>query len=175
MQRTWITGESGTGKTTLARQLGKKLGIPVYYRDGITWGKNDYERTTEEQIAIIRSFTGDERWIFEGNMFTLSRIDGRFDRCDTIIHLKANRFLCVYRCFARYLKHKNNPRPEFEEGCKEEYTLNMAVQRIRGQGKDAERDALRAEAREMWKDVVVLSGVRAIRAFYREHGLVSIK
>jgi adenylate kinase family enzyme len=172
MQRIWITGESGTGKTTLARCLGKKYNIPVYHRDSISWGENDYVRSDEQQLEIIKKFTSDDSWIFEGNMFTLSRKDGRFDKCDTIIHLKVNRFLCVYRGFMRWLKHRNNPRPEFAKGCKENYPMSIALGLIFSKGKDSERDKLRSEAKEQGKNVIILKGRRKIKAFYKEHGLL---
>lgn len=35
MKRICIIGGSGTGKTTLAKNLGKQLSLPVYYIDGI--------------------------------------------------------------------------------------------------------------------------------------------
>ena len=171
MQRIWITGESGSGKTTLARFLGKKYNLPVYHRDSVSWGENDYERSSEEQAEIIKKFTSDERWIFEGNMFTLSKIDGRFDKCDTIIHLKVNRFLCVYRGFTRWIKRRNNPRPEFNEGCKERYPLSIAFGLIFGKGKDNEREKLRSEARERGKNVIVLNGIKEIKRFYKRHDL----
>jgi len=171
MQRIWITGESGSGKTTLARCLGTKYNIPVYHRDSITWGKNDYVRSDEEQLEIIKKFTSDDCWIFEGNMFTLSKKDGRFDKCDTIIHLKVNRFLRVYRMFTRWLRHKNNPRPEFNEGCKEEFPIHMIPKIIFGTGKDKDRDKIRSEARELSKNVIVLNGVKAIKKFYKKHDL----
>ena len=91
MQRIWITGDSGSGKTTLARLLGEQYGIPVYHRDSISWAKDDYERTANEQAEIIKEFTGDEKWIFEGNMFTLARVDGRLERCDTMFYHRSGR------------------------------------------------------------------------------------
>jgi adenylate kinase family enzyme len=170
MQKIWITGESGSGKTTLARALGKKYNIPVYHRDSISWGKNDYERTTEEQLEIIKMFTSNNNWIFEGNMYTLSKKDGRLDNCDTIIHLEINRFLCVYRGFMRWIKHRNNPREEFAEGCKENYPISFVLDLILRK-KTIEREKFRLEAKEMGKNVINLKGIKEINAFYKKHEL----
>ena len=101
MKRIWIAGCAGSGKTTLADAMGKILNIHVYHRDLITWDENDDMRTEDEQIAMLRSITQNDKWIFEGARFTASQTDGRLDMCDTIIHLDLNRFLCAYRGLKR--------------------------------------------------------------------------
>jgi len=52
VKRIWIAGSAGSGKTTLANLLGKKLSIPVYHRDLITWDENDNVRSEEEQVLM---------------------------------------------------------------------------------------------------------------------------
>lgn len=116
MRRIWIAGGSGSGKTTLAHLIGKKLNIPVYHRDLITWDENDKMRSEEEQISVIKEITNNDTWIFEGAMFTASRIDGRLEKCDTIIHLNINRFICLYRVFKRsYLNSKDDSIPKSQK------------------------------------------------------------
>ena len=104
MKRIWIAGSSGSGKTTLANLISEKSGIPIYHRDYITWHEDFTMRSEEEQIALTKNITKAEKWIFEGARFTSSRIDGRLDRCDTIINLDMNRFICAYRVFKRARK-----------------------------------------------------------------------
>ena len=108
MERIWIAGCAGSGKTTLANLIAEKLRIPIYHRDYITWNKNfNKARTEDEQIIITRDITKNDKWIFDGARFTASKIDGRLERCDTIIHLSFNRFLCLYRAIKRgYRKAK---------------------------------------------------------------------
>jgi hypothetical protein len=106
-QRIWICGGSGSGKTTLAKRLGASLGLPVYHRDAITWDENDDLRSEEEQIALLRAITRQERWIFEGARFTSAETDGRLARCDLIVHLDLNRWLCLSRALRRARLQKN--------------------------------------------------------------------
>ena len=40
MERICIIGGSGTGKTTLANNLGKELDLPIYHIDGINYSEN---------------------------------------------------------------------------------------------------------------------------------------
>lgn len=37
MKKIMIVGSGGAGKSTLAKQLGEKLDIPVYHLDAIFW------------------------------------------------------------------------------------------------------------------------------------------
>ena len=101
MDRIWIAGNAGSGKTTLAGRLGGALGIPVYHRDSISWRDDFSPRPEDEQIALTKDITASERWIFEGARFTAAKTDGRLDRCDVIVHLEPNRVLCAYRVFRR--------------------------------------------------------------------------
>ena len=57
MNRIWITGNSASGKTTLANFIGEKFNIPVYHRDSITWDENDIAVPfkTKPQTALSRT------------------------------------------------------------------------------------------------------------------------
>jgi len=115
MERIWIAGNADSGKTALANFIGEKLGIPVYHRDSISWDENDNLRAEEEQIETVKNITKNEKWIFDGARFTASKTDGRLDRCDTIIPLDINRFICVYRGIKRgfqVAKHADIPPAE---------------------------------------------------------------
>ena len=164
MQRIWITGSSASGKTTLANMLGKKLSIPVYHRDRITWGENWQERSECEQIELIKSITGKDKWIFEGNMFTASKKDGRFDRCDTIIYPDVNRFLCLYKSLRRYFKYRKIARPDLADGCSEEYSVEHAKYILFGYPKkSSERQRLFSEAKGVGKTVIILNGCKGVK------------
>lgn len=110
MKRIWIAGSAGSGKTNIANIMGEKLNIPVYHRDYITWDKDsNKQRAEDEQIVITKNVTQTSKWIFEGARFSASKIDGRLDKCDTIIHLSINRFTCLYRAIKRaWQKSRNN-------------------------------------------------------------------
>ena len=115
MKRIWIAGSAGSGKTTLSNLLGKKFNIPVYHRDLVTWDENDNIRSEEEQVLMLKEITKKETWIFDGARFTASRVDGRLDRCDTIIYMNLNRFLCLYRGLKRAYLHSKDTTIQKEE------------------------------------------------------------
>ena len=53
MKRICIIGGSGTGKTTLADNLGEQLKLPVYHIDGIHYLNNWEVRDKKERDKII--------------------------------------------------------------------------------------------------------------------------
>ena len=57
MNKISIIGCSGTGKTTLANNLGKELKLPVYHLDGINYFSNWEKRDEEERDKKM-----DYRW-----------------------------------------------------------------------------------------------------------------
>ena len=61
-----IVGSVGAGKTTLARWLCRKKGIPHYELDGE--GINRRKRTPQEQMEVLRQIDLTGAWIFEGTL-----------------------------------------------------------------------------------------------------------
>lgn len=68
MKRVVIIGNSGSGKTFLAREISKVRALPVIHLDEIFWfpGGFDRKRPDDEVDAMIRSNTGRDEWIAEG-------------------------------------------------------------------------------------------------------------
>ena len=53
-----IIGSVGSGKTTLAKNLSTKLGIPYYELDNVVWKRyadGDVRRTDQERDVCLRS------------------------------------------------------------------------------------------------------------------------
>ena len=56
MNRILIMGPSGTGKTTLCRNLGKKLGLEVLHLDSVYW-KTDWQNIDKQEFDLwMRKF-----------------------------------------------------------------------------------------------------------------------
>lgn len=64
-----IIGAVGSGKTTLARTLSKKHGVPYYELDNVVWKRGqsgDVRRTDEEIDEYLDNIIGSAQWIIEG-------------------------------------------------------------------------------------------------------------
>lgn len=123
MERILIIGCGGAGKSTLARQLGEKLDIPVVHLDKLFWKPGWVERSDEEFDALLTRELEKPRWIMDGNFNrTISR---RMEKCDTVIYLDFSRFACLRGVLKRVLTTRGKVRPDMGEGCPEHFDLEF--------------------------------------------------
>jgi adenylate kinase family enzyme len=66
-RRIHIIGGPGSGKTTLARQLGPCLGLPVYHLDEVAFEGHDFtKRPLAARLADVCLIAAQSNWITEG-------------------------------------------------------------------------------------------------------------
>ncbi len=119
MQRILIIGCGGAGKSTLARQLGQKMNLPVVHLDKLFW-KPGWEESSDEEIdeKIFRELEKPQ-WIMDGNFGrTLPR---RLEYCDTVIWLDYPRLTCFLGVLKRVITTYGTVRPDMGEGCPERF------------------------------------------------------
>jgi adenylate kinase family enzyme len=82
-----IIGQSGRGKSTTAKKLGEKLGLPVYSTDDYYW-KVKFTEVNDKQESIddIKKAFAQDGWVVEGSSTHLFRHG--LETADVIIHLK---------------------------------------------------------------------------------------
>ena len=164
MQRIWILGSSGSGKTTLANIIGAKFNLPVCHNDKIYWMENWQQRPINQQIEITKGITEKDKWIYEGNRFNSCKEDGRYDHCDTIIFLKINRFVCLYRFLQRYFKHRGTVRPDISEGCLEKVDFTIVKYILFDYPKKhKQRQDFFATTVKDEKNLIILSGAKSVK------------
>ena len=117
MERILIIGCGGAGKSTLARQLGEKLNLPVVHLDKLFWKPGWVESSKEEIDAKILEEMQKPQWIMDGNYNrTLPR---RVKYYDTIIYLDFSRMACLTGVLKRVLTTYGTVRPDMGAGCPE--------------------------------------------------------
>jgi adenylate kinase family enzyme len=98
VQRVLVVGITGAGKTTMARAIGARLGLPFHQMDALAWGPGwseapDLERTVE-------LITAGPRWVFDSLGY--ARVtEMMWDRADTIVWLDYSRRITFSRAFRR--------------------------------------------------------------------------
>ena len=117
MERIVIIGCGGAGKSTLARQLGEKLGLPVVHLDKLFWKPGWVQVSQEEFDVLHRMELAKDRWIMDGNFNRT--MPERIAQCDTIIYLDFSRFACLRGVLKRVLTTYGTVRPDMGEGCPE--------------------------------------------------------
>lgn len=125
MERIMIIGCGGAGKSTLARQLGEKLDLPVVHLDQIFWSPGNWEHLEKEEFDTrLLAELEKPRWIMDGNYNRT--IPARVEKCDTIIYLDFSRAACLLIWIKRVITNWGTARPDMAPGCKEWFDPEMA-------------------------------------------------
>ena len=123
MERIILIGCGSAGKSTLARQMGEKLDIPVVHLDKLYWKPGWVEMPREEFDVILREEIAKEKWIMDGNFDRT--ISERLERCDTVIYLDFSRITCLMGVLKRVISTYGKVRPDMGEGCPERIDLDF--------------------------------------------------
>lgn len=84
MSKVAIIGNAGGGKSVLARQLGRALGIPVFVIDDVQW-QPGWRATPEHMVASAHArWLFEQKWIIDG-WGSWEIIERRFEEADTIV------------------------------------------------------------------------------------------
>lgn len=123
-----IIGGPGTGKSTLARNLGKELNLPTYHIDGIHHTENWGIRDKEERDKIILGIVNENKWVIDGTY--RSTLEARIEKADLVIFLNYTTIAKLKGILTRYLKNIGKEREEIP-GCKEKMDWEFITSTIK--------------------------------------------
>lgn len=121
MKRVAVVGSGGAGKSTLARELGRRTGIPVIHLDHHYWKPGWIATPSEQWRAVQSDLLTADAWIVDGNYG--GTFDVRFAQTDTVIVLALPRLRCVTRALQRIVLHHG--RAVQAAGCPERLDLEF--------------------------------------------------
>jgi len=111
--RIFITGNAGSGKTTLAQKLGRVTGLPVIGLDKIVWQPGWKKTPRECRIVQERVLAEGECWIVDGVSYIIQ------DAADVVIFLDVPRSKSFFRCMKRNWGFMFGSRPDLPRDCPE--------------------------------------------------------
>lgn len=163
MQRVAVVGPGGAGKSTFARGLGERTGLPVIHLDRHFWKPGWEPSPTDEWISTQRCLVSADRWIADGNYG--GTFDIRFRRADTVIVLAPPRRSCVAGVVRRWAT--NRGRPVQAPDCRERLTGEF-LRWVWRWHEDSRPRLDRALDRHPHLDVIELTSHRRANGFLQE-------
>jgi adenylate kinase family enzyme len=160
VKRVAVVGSGGAGKSTFARELGRRTGLPVVHLDHHYWKPGWVETPRDEWREGQRVLFAADRWIADGNYG--GTFDERFERADTVIVITRNRLACVAGALRRSIL--NHGTAVQAEGCPERFQLSF-YRWIWNHQRDSRPRLDAALGRHHHLHVVELTSRRAVQRF----------
>ena len=164
MERIIIIGCGGAGKSTLARQLGEKLNIPMVHLDKLFWKPGWVEETPEEFDRKLAAELEKPRWIMDGNFNRT--MPWRIEKCDAVIYLDFNRITCLWGVIKRNITNRGKVRPDMGEGCPEKIDWEF-IRWVWNYNKNKKEHNYRLLNEATHAETIVLKNRRAVKQFLK--------
>ncbi|MDQ3948863.1 MAG: AAA family ATPase, partial [Gemmatimonadota bacterium] len=150
-------------KSTLAREIAARLGLPVVHLDALYWHPGWRPTEASDWNRVVAQLVAAPQWVIDGNYG--GTLDLRLERCDTVVFLDLPRVVCMWRLLKRQLAFRGRSRPDVAPGCPERLGWEFlrwvwTYPRRRRPGILQRLAALRSEQR-----AVILSSPTMVRQF----------
>lgn len=99
MRRVVVGGSTASGKSTFARAVAEKMGVPLIELDAIRHGPNWTETPDDRFRELVAARTSADAWVVDGN-YSMTR-DVTWGRADTFVWLDYSLWLILWRLFLR--------------------------------------------------------------------------
>ncbi len=153
-----MIGCGGSGKTTLSRELGARLELPVVHIDGHYW-RDGAQLGPEQWAAAHRHLIGADRWVIDG--MKLGTLPERLARADTVVFLDLPARTCLLGVARRRARFRGAMRPEL--GVYDRITWEFLLWIARFRRRHRPRIVALLDAHRQRADVVVLRSRRDVR------------
>jgi adenylate kinase family enzyme len=113
MPKVLVTGNAGSGKSSLSRRLAHDLALNVYGLDKIVWQPGWQETPKAIKEKEIEKITANSDWVIDG-VSTQA-----FEKADIVIFLDIPHYRCIKNIIVRFLKNGLKTREGLPELCPE--------------------------------------------------------
>lgn len=104
MRKIVICGCGGSGKTVLARELGRRLNLPVTHLDALYYDEHWNPLDQDTFAAEQRKLVAQPEWVIDGN--NASTMPIRLAEADTVIFLDLPAVTCLWGIVQRRLRYR---------------------------------------------------------------------
>lgn len=164
-----IFGVPGSGKTMLGLLLGRKLGVPVFHLDRLTYTTGWRPVPEEVWQRSLKDITSGTGWIIEGEY--LEEPLPWLESVDTVIVLELSKYICLLRTVKRLITERRKERPDVPPGCEDRMNADF----IRGLARVWRYAGRQENSRAAWfagladtKRVVVIRSAPELNVFERQ-------
>lgn len=100
-RRVCVVGTSGSGKTTVAREIAARCGLTYIDNDAIIWRANWQQTPAADAFAAKDHATRGDGWVLDGNLGSDPDDALVLDRCDTLVWLDLPRAVVHWQVLQR--------------------------------------------------------------------------
>lgn len=126
MKRVLVLGSGGSGKSTFARKIAEKTGLPLYHLDALFWKPGWVQPKPEEWKKTVSDLVEQEHWIIDGSYG--GTLELRVPRADYIFYLDTPNWRCVWNILKRRIKYAKvfgRARPGMAAECPEKISFSF--------------------------------------------------
>jgi len=128
VRRILILGNSGSGKTTMARSLHEEHEIPHLDLDAIAWAAPGERLPLDESVAALRAFDqANPSWVIEGSYGSL--VEAALPLCTELRFLNPGAEACVANCQRRPWEPE-----KYASAAEQDARLAFLLEWVRGYG-----------------------------------------
>ena len=130
MKRILIIGNAGSGKTTFAKKLAEKTGLPLIHLDRLYWCGNWEHLSRDEFDDILQKELEKPAWIIDGNFNRT--LPHRLKYCDTVFYFNLPTITCLFGITKRIINNYGKTRYDMGGNCpeyfdKQKFSLYQSV------------------------------------------------
>ncbi len=166
MKKILIIGNAGSGKTTFAKALAEKTGLPLIHLDRLFW-KGKWEHLSKEEFdPLLQKELEKEEWIIDGNFSRT--LPHRLKYCDTVFYFDFPAALCLWGVTKRVIQNYGKTREDMGGECPEyfdrqKFGLCKAVLGFNKKHREKYRKLLKTEPN---KNIFVFKNRRQVKRYF---------